>query len=176
MRLEGQYNGDTLIAMGAKTVRNYGSYVEVEPDIDISGYEAAYIVYHKGKKLNQLKACTRECITSDSPNEKRMPEWRQIRWMRYADMYEKKAGGGTLSARETAEYNSMIGASETELSVYNDCVAAINWMGLCIAANDAMEAQIKACTNITELDAIDLTTCPYPAWEDWGLNKAYIKT
>lgn len=129
----------------------------------------------KLEKLNQLKVCTRAYITSDSPNEKRMPEWRQVRWLRYADMYEKKAGGGVLTARETSEYNAMIAAGETELSVYNDILAAVNWIQGCIVANDVMEAQIEACATLEQLDAINITTCPYPAWEGWGAGKAYIK-
>lgn len=126
-------------------------------------------------KINTLKVCTRNYITSDSPNEKRMPEWRCLKWIRYADMYEKKAGGGILSARETAEYDAMIAVGETELSVYNDVLAALGWIQGCIAANDTMGTQIEACTTKAQLDAIDVTRCPYPAWEGWGIAKAFIK-
>lgn len=121
----------------------------------------------KNKKKGRLEYQTKKYITNDSPDEKRMPEWRQARWNDYAIMYEKKKiKNDKLNDREAIAYNSMIDASksETEDSVYQNVLNALQWIFLCLQQHDIMEKQILALTDIETALKFDTSQCPYPAW------------
>lgn len=118
-------------------------------------------------KKRQLEARTRDFITSDSPNEKRMPEWRQARWNEYCRLHDKKkTKKDKLTTVEQILFDGMINTviGETEDNVLTKCEAAAQWIAGCLQAHATTVVQLSGITNIEDAVFFDINICQYPNW------------
>ncbi len=91
-----------------------------------------------------------------------MPEWRQSKWDKYIGLYEKKAGGITLSAYERGFYDSFPDSGETHLECYQNALQAMNWIMMCTIAHEVKEVEVIGAVSISEITSV--SEPDYPGW------------
>ena len=109
----------------------------------------------KAYKIKLLKKQTYDYVV------KYLPEWKQIKWMEYARIYEKLQAEETLTNREQLTYNAIVAAGPSAAEIYAIVLAMINWIQSCISINDAKEYIILNATTVDQISSIDIS-CQYP--------------
>lgn len=150
--LENQWEG---------TVQEYEDII-----VDVPGMAAKLADPYFGKaakeakeyKIHHIKRLTHTTITT------RMPEWKQIRWRDYMRIHEAVQDGKPLNALDRVVYDGFPTGDETNETAYNKCVAAMEWIVRCIAANDDAEAKVPACSTVRAVKKL-----PDPAYPEWSL-------
>jgi len=91
-----------------------------------------------------------------------MPEWRQTKWDKYIDLYERNIAGETLSVYNQSFFDGFPDPPETPLDCYNNALLAMNWILECTVAHNIKENELMSATNMEELLAV--TNPDYPTW------------
>lgn len=108
----------------------------------------------KRHKIDLLKRQTYEQISQ------RFPEWKQLQYIQYAIMHERKLRGEILSDREIAAIKAIKGAS-TDGDMYKKVVNHLKWMQDCIDIHNTKESEIANVT--TPIAASNMSIiCTYP--------------
>jgi hypothetical protein len=135
-----------------------GRIVEISPEaraeLDAQDFAAA-----KQAKIREISRQTYGLITA----ENRMPEWRQTRWMRYCDTYQRLQRGETVESWAQADYDNFPWPTETHELCYTNCNAALQWVTACVAACNAAVLAASVATSQAELEAVQAL------WPDWPL-------
>lgn len=120
-------------------------------------------------KIGLLRRNTEAYITSDLPNEIRMPVIpRQQNAQTFIQLYEKRyIYNQPLDEEELKIYNRIMDSGETELDCYNLCKRRRGWIGDCMAKHDEILNQlIDAALSGDEitLESIDVVNINFPKW------------
>jgi hypothetical protein len=144
-------------------------------------HDSSRVLALKVQKITETKTATYLHIVAH------MPEWRQLRWTKYIELFEKVQGGGTLTSTESFIYDGMVEVDkgETPLSVYQVAVNALLWMHqnitVCTMAENAiLGINIDNYEPVTEPDGNILSPLdqalrainesPMPSFIAWNIN------
>ncbi len=91
-----------------------------------------------------------------------MPEWRQTKWDKYIDLFERDSAGEILSVYNQGFFEGFPDAPETPLECYTNALLAMNWILECTTSHNIKENELMSATNMEELLAV--TNPDYPVW------------
>jgi len=166
--LEQIENALTTLPSGSRYIDLLPIYKVIQPGCIVKISEGVYridfnVEIIKARKVSHLKSLTRHFITSDSPNEERMPVWKQSQFMEYLTLYKQKKDKVKLDVSGQGFIDSMVNPGETEDGVAQGIADALTWIQDCRQAYKGVKAQINAETDIERLLKFDVS-CPYPEW------------